>query len=340
MNDYNNIISTENLFEAWIEFRKGKRKRPDVQRFERHLEDNLFDLHSKLRNKSYKHGSYQSFYVQDPKQRHIHKASVKDRVVHHLLYNYLYKLFDSTFIYDSYSCRLDKGTHNGIDRLEVFTRKVSKNYTRPCWGLKLDIRKFFASVDHQILLKLLKNKVKDKNIIWLLSEVIESFHTEQGRGMPLGNLTSQVFANIYLNELDQFVKHNLKVRYYIRYADDFIFLSINRIKLVKLINPLEQFLKEKLKLDLHPNKIVVRKLDWGIDFLGYIVLPHYRLPRAKTRRRIFIKLKEKISKDTFEQSFQSYLGYLSHANSYSLTLKLRNQIKLHQLNSKNLSSNI
>src|SRR3990167_8070869 len=120
MNDYNNIISLENLFDAWYEFRKGKKKRNDVQMFERHLEDNLFDLHSKLRNKSYKHGSYQSFYVQDPKQRHIHKASVKDRVVHHLLYNYLYKLFDSTFIYDSYSCRLDKGTHHGIDRLEVF----------------------------------------------------------------------------------------------------------------------------------------------------------------------------------------------------------------------------
>lgn len=336
MNDYINIISAENLFEAWNEFKKGKKKKLDVQKFERNLEDNIFDLYRKLNNKIYRHGNYQSFYVQDPKQRHIHKTGVVDRIVHHILYKYLYKIFDKSFIYDSYSCRLNKGTHKAVGRLEVFTRKVSQNYTRPCWGLKLDIRKFFASVDHQALLQLLKNKIKDENIIWLLNEVTRSFHTEKDKGMPLGNLTSQIFANIYLNELDQFVKHNLKFRYYIRYADDFLFLSINRIKLIELINPLKQFLKEKLKLELHPKKIIIRKLNWGIDFLGYIVLSYYRLPRTKTRRGIFIKLREKIGSDTFEQSLQSYLGYLKHANSYKITLNLISQIKLYQSNNLNL----
>ena len=225
--NYLNLISIENLFQAWNEFRVGKRKRADVQEFERHLEDNLFDLHFLLKTKGYKHGNYHSFYVQDPKRRHIHKAKVADRVIHHLLYTYLYKLYDNNFIYDSYSCRVDKGTHKGVKRLNNFVRKVSRNYTRDCFALKLDIKKFFASVDHRILLDLLKKKITDQDILWLLENVINSFHSDQriGKGIPLGNLTSQIFANIYMNELDQFIKHELKVEYYLRYADDFIILS-------------------------------------------------------------------------------------------------------------------
>ena len=334
--DYSNLISIENLFQAWSEFRKGKTKRLDVQIFERHLEDNLFTLYQKLKSKTYRHGSYHSFYVQDPKQRHIHKAGVSDRVIHHLLYTFLYKLFDKTFIHDSYSCRLEKGTHRGVKRLEVFARKVSKNYTGSCWALKCDIKKFFASVDHKILLNLLKEKIKDGNILWLLCGVIESFNSEstlalQGvplrryKGIPLGNLTSQIFANIYLNELDQFVKHDLKVKYYMRYADDFIFLSEDKKCLSGYVDKLKQFLSEELKLELHPKKIILRKLGWGIDFLGYVVLPYYIVPRAKTRRRIFKKIKEKVSLESFNQSMQSYLGYLGHANSFKITQKLKNQ---------------
>ncbi len=296
--NYLDITSIDNLFQAWSEFKKGKRKRADVQIFERNLEDNLFKLHDDLKNKTYKHGEYRSFFVHDPKQRHIHKAAVSDRVVHHLLYQYLYELFDKNFIFDCYSCRLNKGTHKGVDRLEKFTRIVSKNYTRPSWALKLDIKKFFASVDHQILKQLLRKKVKDENILWLLDEIIDSFP----KGIPLGNLTSQVFANIYMNESDQFLKHRLKAKYYIRYADDFIILVGDNESLQRLLVPISEFLNEKLKLELHPQKIIIRKLEWGIDFLGYIVLPHYRLPRTKTKRRICQKLKLKIGSDNFEQS--------------------------------------
>lgn len=134
----------ENLFQAWSEFKVGKRKRKDVQIFERNLEDNLFELYLGLKNKTYRHGGYQSFYVQDPKLRHIHKATVTDRIVHHLLYKYLYKIFDKTFIDHSYSCRLGKGTHKGVDKLEYFIGKISKNYTKTCWVLKLDIKKVFC----------------------------------------------------------------------------------------------------------------------------------------------------------------------------------------------------
>lgn len=319
---YKKLISVENLFVSWEEFRKGKRKRPDVQIFERHLEDNLFLLSQKLQGKTYQHGNYDEFYVQDPKIRHIHKASVEDRVVHHLLYKFLYKEFDSGFIYDSYSCRLNKGTHKGVDRLESFARKVSCNYTGPCWGLKGDIKKFFASIDQQTLTRLLAQKIKDWDILWLLDQVINSFHSELGedKGTPLGNLTSQIFANIYLNKLDQFIKHRLKVKHYLRYADDFLILDPKKEYLESLIDPISNFLQSKLKLELHPRKVLLRKLDWGIDFLGYIVLPHYRLPRTKTKRRIFRKLQIGIK----YQSLQSYLGYLSHANSF----KLRQQIPL------------
>lgn len=317
-----------NLFQAWGEFRKGKAKRCDVQVFEVNLEDNLFALHEEISNKTYKHGVYHSFYINDPKQRHIHKASVRDRIVHHLLYKYLYGLFDKTFIYDSYSCRLDKGTHNAVKRLEKFTRIVSKNYNTPCWALKLDIRKFFASVDHKILMNLLEKRVEDKDIRWLLSEVVNSFCSEFGRdkGIPLGNLTSQIFANIYLNELDQFVKHKLKVKFYLRYCDDFIILSRDQGYLLQCIDSLKRFLGVRLRLELHPGKIILRKLIMGIDFLGYIALPHYRLVRARTRRRMLKKIKTKLNIPNFEQSLKSNLGHLRHANSFKFTQLLKNRI--------------
>lgn len=327
---YKDLITIENLFQAWSEFRSGKRKKPDVQTFERNLEDNLFNLYHRLKTKIYRHGSYEEFYVNDPKRRHIHKAQVCDRVLHHLLYTYLYEVFDKTFISDSYSCRLNKGTHRAVKRLEIFARKTSKNYTRECFAIKLDIKKFFASVDHAILIKMLSKKIKDPDILRLLYEVIDSFVTEDeiGRGIPLGNLTSQVFANIYMNELDQFVKHELKIKYYLRYADDFICISNNKNELEDHVEIVTKFLSEKLKLKLHPNKIIFRKLRWGIDFLGYIVLPRYVLPRAKTKRRILKKIEKKTDSENFEQAFQSYLGYLSHACSHKLTQELKNQIWL------------
>ena len=312
--NFANVISIENLFQAWGEFKKGKRKKKDVQLFERYLEDNLFGLHKKLVSKTYKHGNYHAFYVHDPKQRHIHKADIEDRIIHHLLYKYLYRLYDGSFIDDSYSCRLGKGTHKAIDRLEKFTRIVSKNYTRNCWTLKLDIKKFFANINHQILKQLLREKIFERDIVWLLDQVIDSF----SKGIPLGNLTSQVFANIYMNKLDQFIKHDLKAKYYMRYADDFIILSGYNNTLQRSIVTIAEFLENDLKLELHPNKVIIRKLNWGIDFLGYIVLPHYRLVKTKTKKRLFKRLDS--------QNIQSYLGYLSHANSHKLAGEIKSRI--------------
>jgi retron-type reverse transcriptase len=336
--NYNQLITIENLFQAYNEFRKGKKRRLDLQIFERNLEDNLFCLYKYLIDKNYRHGKYEEFYVNDPKRRHIHKASVSDRVLHHLLYNFLYSLFDSSFIFDSYSCRLNKGTHKGIKRLYQFTRKVSKNYTRNCFVLKCDIKQFFASVDHGILVKLLEEKITDEDILSLLKEIIYSFSSElgNGRGIPLGNLTSQVFANIYMNKLDQFMKHELRLNFYVRYADDFAIVSQKKDFLEDLIPRIEDFLRMELNLKLHEKKVIIRNLKHGVDFLGYVILPHVILPRTKTKRRMFIKIEEKIkmcnkseiSEHSLNQTMQSYLGYLSHCEAFELEQQVKNKLLL------------
>lgn len=174
---YEEIISLENLCLAWREFIVGKKAKTDVQMFSRRLMDNIVSLHEELANQTYRHGGYVSFYVNDPKRRHIHKASVRDRLVHHAIYRILYPFFERTFINDSYSCRLDKGTHKAINRFRTAASKVSKNYTTNCWVLKCDIKKFFASIDHKILLKILDEYIPDKNTVGLLKNIIESFST-------------------------------------------------------------------------------------------------------------------------------------------------------------------
>jgi len=331
------IISIENLFIAWQEFKKGKMRKKDVQEFAFDLEDNLFKLLKELKDKKYQHTNYSAFNISDPKPRKIHKAIVKDRILHHVIFRILYPLFDQHFIFDSYSSRKNKGTHKAVDRLEIFCRKLSRNNKINIFALKLDIKKFFASVDQEILLCLIKKKIEDKSILDLLEIIIRSFNSGlKDKGIPLGNVVSQLFANIYLNELDQFVKHNLKIKYYLRYCDDFIILGKDRKDLENLIKRINNFLQEKLKLNLHPDKIIIRKYGQGIDFLGYVVLPRCRVLRTKTKRRMLQKLSQKkmaldnnlISKECFEQSRQSYLGVLGHCSGWKIVKKLKTEIGL------------
>ena len=273
-----------------------------------------------MANKTYKHSDYYSFYVKDPKLRHIHKACVKDRVLHHAIFRILYPIFDKTFIFDSYSCRIGKGTHRAVNRFEEFGRKVNRNNSRNCFALKCDIKKFFDSIDHKILGDILGRKIKDENTVWLVEEIIKSF----SKVLPLGNITSQLFANIYLNEFDKFIKYNLKIKYYIRYCDDFVILDKDRTHLGKLIQKIDVFLQGNLKLHLHPSKTIIRKYRQGIDFLGYVRFPNYRILRITTKNRAYRKIKEKfkqmkngfIGREKFMQSVNSYLGLLSHCNGF------------------------
>ncbi len=316
---YDDIISFENLLQAWQEFIKGKHKKEDVAKFSANLTENLGSLHTDLKSKTYKHGRYTAFNISDPKPRNIHKASVCDRVVHHLLYKALYLYFDQKFIHDSYSCRARKGTHRAIKRFEVFGRKVSKNYTKQCFVLKCDIRKFFASIDHQILKEILARHIEEPDILNLLGNIIDSFNSTpevrpRGIGLPLGNLTSQLLVNIYMNEFDQFVKHSLKEKYYIRYADDFVFLNQDKLHLENLILRIYKFLETKLKLTLHPNKVFIKTLYSGVDFLGWVQFSKHRVLRTSTKRKMLRNLKE--------DNMDSYKGLLKHGNTYTLMKKL------------------
>ncbi len=311
---FEDIVSIDNLLEAWKEFIRGKRNKKDIQEFSFHLMDNIILLHCVLNNHTYSHGGYQAFKINDPKPRDIHKASVRDRLLHHAIYRVLYPFFDRTFISDSFSCRLKKGTYKALNRFRSFAYKTSQNNTKTCWILKCDIKKFFASIDHKILLDILDSYIPDKQIIWLLKEIIESFSAKPEIGLPLGNLTSQLLVNIYMNEFDQFVKHKLKIKYYIRYADDFVILSDDKNYLENLIFPINEFLFEKLKLQLHPNKVSIKTLASGVDFLGWINFPHHRVLRTTTKRRMIKRIEESPTSETLN----SYLGLLKHGNTRKL----------------------
>ncbi len=311
---FEDIVSVENLLEAWREFLPGKRNKPDVQIFASVLIDNILQLHQHLVNRTYKHGGYYKFKISDPKPRDISKASVRDRLLHRAIYRILYPFFDRNFIADSFSCRIAKGTHKAINRLCNMYMKVSHNNTKTVWTLKLDIKKFFASIDHENLLGILNNYIADKNIVWLLKEIIDSYNP----GLPLGNLTSQLFVNIYMNEFDQFVKHNLKAKYYIRYADDFVILSKDKQELINQLTTIKKFLAKRLKLTLHPDKIIIKTFASGIDFLGWVNFPHNRILRTKTKQRMLRKINH--------NNKQSYLGLLKHGNSFKIKQDLLNLI--------------
>ena len=320
-NKYEDIISVENLLDAWKEFLRGKKKKADVQVFERNLMQNILALHEDLKNKTYQHSAYEEFKISDPKPRVIHKAKVRDRLLHHAIYRHLYPFFTKTFIADSYSCRLGKGTHRAVKRFNDFYLRVSKNNTKQVWVLKCDIRKFFDSINQEILLSILDVYIVDKEIMALLRKIISSFYKKEvGVGLPLGNLTSQIFVNIYMNVFDQFMKHNLKAKYYIRYSDDFVILSDNKEWLEGVLVEIRIFLENKLKLSLHPNKVSINTFSSGVDFLGWVNFADYKVLRTVTKKKMFRRLKE----NQKEETMASYLGMLSHGNGYKLKEKIKN----------------
>ena len=312
---YDSIISTENLLDSWREFVRDKKKQRDVVEFGVHIGDHIMNLRRDLVTHSYQHGGYRETKINDPKSRTIHIASVRDRLLHHAIYRALYSYFDETFIFDSYSCRCKKGTHRALNRFREYALDASHNHTRTVWVLKCDIRKFFANIDHAILQKVLSKFISDENTSRLLKEIIGSFNSgTEGKGLPLGNLTSQLLVNIYMNEFDQFMKHTLKVKYYIRYADDFVILSQNKMELERLLPLVQSFLFERLRLSLHPNKVFIKTLASGLDFLGWVHFPDHRVLRTSTKRRML--------KRVSEVNLSSYLGLCIHGDTYKLRKKI------------------
>jgi len=331
--DYDELISVENLFESWRAYKRGKSRKRDVMEFERHLEDNLFLLHKKLKDDSYAHGKYAYFRISDPKKRDIYKATVEDRIVHQAVYGYLGKIYEPLFTVYSFSSRKEKGTHRAVMAFKDQSFATKRNRRR-CWAMKCDVRKYFESIQHKILLEVLREKIKVEKIFRLLEIIIESFHQETGVGIPLGNITSQIFANIYLNELDKFAENVLGLKnYYVRYNDDFIIMGSDRKKILEDALKIKEFLKEKLALELPEAKTTFRKLRWGIDFCGSVVLSNGILLRNRTKARMFSRLDDsknrldsgKIAQSDFRQIFDSYFGLLEHCQAYNLRNKVKNR---------------
>ena len=281
---------------------------------------NIISLHRELATKKYSHSAYQHFKIADPKPRDIHKASVRDRLLHHALHRTLSPFFTKTFISDSYSCQIGKGTHRALKRFRQFSKIVSRNDTCPAWVLKCDIKKFFANIDQTVLLTIISKYIPDQDSIWLLSVIISSFNSgRKNVGLPLGNLTSQLLVNIYMNEFDQFVKHTLKEKYYIRYADDFVVISCDREHLNFILPVMQNFLENTLKLSMHPNKVSITTVASGVDFLGWVHFPDHRVLRTTTKKRMFKKISVSAEKP---EVVQSYLGLLSHGNTKKLISKV------------------
>ncbi len=298
-NLWNAMISFPSLFRAARRARKGKRLRPDVALFEYHLEQNLWKLHDELLTRQYLPGDYHTFLIHEPKQRQISAAPYRDRVVHHALTAVLEEIFEPTFIDDSYACRPGKGTHAAVSRAQIFSRRFQ-------YVLKADIRKFFPSIDHQILVQQIERRVKDPNVLWLVRRIVDASNeqepvlnwfpgddllspTERRRGLPIGNQTSQFFANAYLNPLDHFICESLRSGGYVRYADDMLVFESDKRRLSEVREQIREFLGG-FRLKLHPQKSEIFPVRTGIPFLGYRVFPdRKRLSRSnilRFRRRI------------------------------------------------------
>ncbi len=301
---------------AYMQARKHKQYRSCILKFSRSLEENILLLQSDLYTDNYTHGTYREFIVHDSKKRTIKAAPFRDRVVHHAVCNVIEPLFERTFMYDSYACRKGKGTHSAIKRLRCFiqslTTKIRGESEEKIFCLKCDIKKYFDSVDHTILLSLLSKQINNIRVMKVCEIIIRSVPF----GIPIGNLTSQLFANIYLNELDQYIKRVLREKYYIRYMDDFIILGTDRKKLEHIKERIRSFLYTTLKLILHPNKSTVFSLmPNGIDFLGYRVFTHHIELRRSTVRRWKKKFK-KLPPESQQEAIRNWRGYTKHAWSW------------------------
>ena len=342
-NLYKKLCSLENLNLAFRKAKKRKTKKYYVQEFEKNLEEELNKLHNELTTLTYEPKLLKRFIIRDPKTREIHASDFRDRVVYHALVNILEPIYEKIFIYDSYASRLGKGTHKAVERFDYFKRKVARNgklIRKPNnknsvigYVFKADIKHYFETVDHDILLGILRRKVKDENVIQLVKKILDNFHTKiKSKGMPLGNLTSQFFANVYLNELDYFVKHKLKAKYYMRYVDDFVILHNSKSQPEEWKEKINRFLKENLKLELHPDKSRIVSLSRGIDLIGFRNFYYFKLLRKRSIRKMEYKIKlfneGKLSYGKLVESFDGWCAYAKWANNYKLKTEFSRMIVL------------
>ena len=343
---YPRICEFENLYEAYLEARKNKRFRFEVLLFSANLAENLIEIQTALKEKTYQLSDYRKFIISEPKKRLIMALQFRDRVVQWAIYRQLNPLLDRQFIFDNFACRVGKGTHKALERLQYWLRKTERT-GKQWYCLKMDISKYFYRVDHAVLMRILKRKIKDKDLLWLLNEIVNcekcafglpldasiATATDSIRlfdcGMPIGNLTSQMFANLYLNEIDQYVKHELREHYYIRYMDDMLLLGFDKTILHETKAKIEIYLNEVLRLTLN-DKTSIRPTYLGIEFVGFrIWATHIKLRKTSSKKlkRGLKYLKNQYSKglatyDDIRPNIMSYAGILKHFNSYRLSREI------------------
>ena len=322
-NVYDSAISFDNLLKAHKKARQGKREKKQVILFELKLEEELLNLENELRNGTYKHGGYREFKIYEPKERTIMASDYIDRVIHQWYVQHLIKpYFVPQFINTSYACIENRGMHKASKDLQLAMRKYKKRFEN-YYILKMDVTKYFPNIDKRILWDILKRKIKDKKLLWLTREILLS--TKGMLGLPLGNYTSQMFANIYLNELDQYAKHNLKCKYYFRYMDDVVILCKNKEEAKQRLEKISIFLRDKLKLTLNSKTRIFKDIQ-GVNFCGYKInerrlkIRHTSKCRMKRKLKKYTKLlkEEKITISDIQRSIAGWLGYVKHADSYNL----------------------
>jgi len=345
-NLYAELHSIENLYLAFRKAKKGKSKKAYVKKFESDLKNNLLKLKTELETMSYRPRKLERFVIHDPRTRVIYASDFRDRVIHHALCNIIEPIFDKAFIFDSYANRKKKGTISAILRFDKFKRKVTRNSRLVKnakdsnmvigYVLKADIRHYFDTVCHNILMQIIFRKIKDDKVLWLIRKILYNHECKiPGKGMPIGNLTSQFFANVYLNELDYFIKHKLGTKYYIRYVDDFVILDRSKDKLEIFKKQINEFLKA-IKLELHPEKSKVIALHHGINLLGFRIFYHYKLPYKRNVRRfdkrlnrlLFLYKEGKISKEKIIESIDSWFAYAMWANTYGMRKAILEDTKI------------
>lgn len=333
------IVTFENLLYAARQAQKGKRYRENVLKFNDNLENELLKLHSELTSKSYLPGAYRTFEIFEPKLRLISAAPYRDRVVHHALCSWIVPAFENTFIGDSYANRWGYGTHRAVKRFTHFARTTR-------YVLQCDVQKYFPSIDHEILKSMLRRKLKCRDTLWLIDTVIDHsnpqksavthfpgdnllYPLERRRGLPIGNLTSQFFANVYLNGLDHFVQETLKIPKYLRYMDDFSLFSNNRDELLSARQSIEKYLSE-IRLNIHPIKTQIVATEQGVPFLGFRIFPEHirvqnkNVQRGRKRLRKLQKAyaRGEISVKMIDQSIKSWVVHLEYADTWHLRQKI------------------
>lgn len=310
-NLYQEVYSIENLQVADTIARKGKAKQYGVIAHDRNREQNIISLHESLINKAYQTSAYSTFTIFEPKEREIFRLPYfPDRIVHHAVMLVMEPIFVSTFTADTYSCIKGKGINAAADAV----KKALKDEAGTTYCLKLDIKKFYPNIDHRILKQLLRRKIKDVDMLWLLDSIIDS-----APGLPIGNYLSQYFANFYLTYFDHWIKEQKKVKYYFRYADDLVFLSDNKEQLHQLKNDITEYLQSKLKLTVKSNWQVFPIKARGLDFVGYVFFHHYTLIRKSIKKNFA----RKVAKGISPASIASYKGWCKWANCKNLLNKLR-----------------